>query len=245
MSVIALHVSEHGVSMACDGVSYRSDGKISGFVSKMYPLVHLNAVMGNTGVGGICAAIIHLMGDHVRDFDHLVEVIPELFKFAYNKIVETHVPNVDDLPPSCVVIAGWSSLRNSYSAYRVMSYAKQTKDSTSGKNIELKPWKVHEIKEFWASFEVPEDKMRSFLVIDSGATDAISYCARYVCAARACSGTKDPDAKGMNFNAGGFLQVLTLYEDDIRTTIAHRWVTDAVGKAIDPEQGERMPSSLM
>lgn len=246
MSAIALCVQDNCVLMAGDGAASAPDtGALVGSMSKITVMPELSAVMGITGVGGFDHLIGWFMPPHVRTFDDLTEVLPELVKHCHSNGVESGMFAGGDFRTN-ICVAGWSDARQKYEGWRVVSYAKEAKNGKTGEKTVLEPWKLLPMPEdgIWCSTApTVEIETRFKLNAPHPDDDNIDTLIRNICAARAKSGISEDG--GAPFNAGCYVQIAMVQKDQASTWIAHRWPEDEIGKPIDPSRGLPMPQHLM
>lgn len=234
MSAIIVDVQQDAIYFAADGVAYGPDGAIRGMTAKIQILPHLECFIGNTGVSGVAAAIQIAMAENIRDFDHLLENLPALFRHAVEQIAIAF--GASGVSKSCVVVGGYSRQRSAFEAYRLMSYAKESLGG-HGSTVTIEPWTLSAIPATWCNVAPTQTAIEACGVMADG-IDPIQYCARVVSACRQKSGS---DEDGEYFNCGGFLQVGVLERNRIDSWIAHRWAEDEVGKPVDPTTGALSP----
>ncbi len=246
MSAIALIVTDDYVVMAGDGVaSDPATGAVVAYMSKLSLMPELNAVMAITGIGGFDHLLGWFMPCGVKDFDDLVEVLPDLVKRChFHAVAQGMIVGGDHR--TNVTVAGWSGQREQFEGWRVVSYEKETIDEGSGRTTVLPPWTLLPMPRdrIWCS-TAPASmiKARFGLPFATDDDNDVDMLVRMICAARAESG--DIAGLAARFNAGAFVQIALVDRRLCQSWIAHRWPEDVIGKPIDPTLGEPMPKYLM
>lgn len=232
--------------IAADGVATDPvTGAVCGTVSKIITFPHISAVMGITGMGGFTHLMQWFVPPHVSTFDEMVEILPELVGFTWRYIQDREIA-AHGMFNCCIVVGGWSEARQKFEGWRVVTYAKESV-LANGETRILEPFVAHPMPSdgrMWASAGPGEDAMKRFGVIDGpeGDSDA-DILIRMICAARTDSGKVSTE--GVNFNAGGFVEVALMQRQYVQSWIAHRWPEDVLGEPVDPDRGQPMPDHLM
>lgn len=251
MSVIAVEVGVDGVILAADGICYDYEtGCVSGHVSKLIAMPHLDCVLGWTGVGDFGLAVHWEIGSLCyEEFDHLLEDFPGHCEAVHRQRFTKrgrYKATAKETQVS-LVLAGWSNERDRYECYRVMSYPKETWDSVEKTMHENEPWTMLPIEGgAWCSMMPNEHALAVCGLADPEVVPDGEIAIRLVCAGRQSSGvtTDDKTGKPQRFNAGGFLQVARLQQGSILTWIGHRWAEDEIGEPVNPTLGPALPSWL-
>lgn len=246
MSAIALAVMDDCVLFAGDGVATDpATGFVVGYMSKITVMPDLNAVIAITGVGGFDHLLGWYMPPHVRTFDDLLNVLPDLVKHCHENGVSNGLFRGGDFRTN-VCVGGWSDERQKFEAWRVVSYPKEAMDRKTGEKTILEPWVLHQMPDgaTWCSTSQSEEVNAKFRLGKPHEDDnAVDTLTRIICASRAGSGT----VEGLDgtFNAGGYIQFAQVQRGYAQSWIAHRWPEDEIGRAIDPSLGLPMPKYLM
>lgn len=247
MSVVAVTVYDDFLVIGGDGVFYEPhNGNVMGAMSKLELMPDLDCVLGITGIGGFGHIMRWMMPKHVRDFDGLVDCLPDLvvrtllemaaggmLKFDYAKV--------------CVVAAGWSEREKKCQAFRVVSHEKAGIDAATLQETILAPWTLHALPSgvLWRNAgSHAEIDARFGLHLATEGADVAEPVIRAICATRASSGPMEQDDQVAIFNAGVFCQVAVLQRSMVQSWIAHRWPEDVVGEPIDPTRGRPLPDHL-
>lgn len=244
MSVIALQIRDDYVIMAGDGVSTNpEDGSVAAYMSKLTAIPSKDCLIGITGVGGFNYVMQWFMPARVKNFDDLIDDLPYLVKHVDEHMHASDMIRFSDARTN-VVVAGWSHRDNAFKGYRVVTYAKESRDAATGETSILEPWVLHEMPAgMWASVGPPQETLEEFGVYGDVKDDA-ELLTRMVCATRWESGKVKQDGMPYTFNAGGFVEIALLTRGQVHTWIAHRWPEDVIGLPIDPSKGERLPPYL-
>jgi hypothetical protein len=247
MSIVAMHVDpERGVYVGSDGVSYRADGNVHSYVSKVLTVPHLNCLVAVVGVGQqlpIVADLIERGGTDVAftSFDLVVANFYELFRQVERTLVK--MPGFLEIENwnSTMIIAGWSDEHQRFEAHKISNYGKdvlpmldQASSLEEAMMYQVTPYEVQKIGEGYVSAWPGEEVAQRFGI--GGSMPVLDYLARVVSAGRATSEV-GPER---TFMAGGFLQITALTRDKITSWIAHRW-PDRLGAPVDPSSGAAMP----
>ncbi len=244
MSAVIVSIQDNCVVLAADGICYGEGGIVSGYMSKMHVLPHLNCVLTWTGMAPMGIGMLLMMGQHMISFDHLVEHFGNIAKATHERVL-IEMPQQAEVSETTVMVAGWSEARQAFEAYRVMSYEKGTVSSDTGETTKSEPWTIYPVQGTWASFNPGADLLQEFGLADADGMQADEICIRFICASRARSGGADQVPSGRPFNCGGFLQVAILSKDQVDTWIEQRWPEDAIGRVIDPSLGARLPERIL
>ena len=247
MSVVAMIVKPDEYALiAADGVATDPvSGTVCGTMSKVIAFPHISAVMGITGLGGFTHLMQWFVPPHVSTFDEMIEVLPELVEFTWNFIQDRAIA-AHGMFNCCIVVGGWSESRQQFEGWRVVTYPKES-IMANGETRILEPFVAHPMPNdgrMWSSTNPGTDTLKRFGVIDGPEDQSdVDAIIRAICAARTESGRVSTE--GVNFNAGGFVEVALMHRHHVQSWIAHVWPEDVAGEPIDPTRGQPMPDHLM
>lgn len=250
MSAVAIAVGADGIIVASDGVSYDYEsGNVGHYVSKVIVMPEYSCFIAATGMGAFGAALRWEADQNINSFDDLVDGFERLAKDVHRRLCIQHYGSfaAPETEMSCV-IGGWSERRQAYEAYRLVSYAKPSVRLVDGKSVEyeLEPFRMEDLPAaIWCS-HLPAHAASFGITPPPADMETAEILARLICACRAGSGfVEEDDGPGRHYNVGGFLQMTIVQRDHIQSWIPHRWPEDEIGKPIDPNKGERIPSWQM
>ncbi|RXV64857.1 hypothetical protein C6W92_06035 [Roseovarius sp. A46] len=248
MSVLTVAVRPQEFALlAADGVSTDPrTGAVHQYLEKIKIYPSLSCAIGVTGMGKLDTMIDLFMPESVQEFDHLVEFLPGMVRYAQNQMIESGRLMCDDIR-SNVVAAGWSSRAQEFKAYRVLTYPKGSQNAETGETVTLEPWVAHEMQPYgtWTSSAPhPEAWESCGLDQERDGEDEGATLTRIVCAGRQSSGKIFQDEADYPYNAGGFVQLALVNQGHCRTWITHRWPEDVIGEPIDPTRGVILPAHL-
>lgn len=235
MSFIVAHVVANGIVFAADGATYDIEtGELMGPIHKLFALPHLNAIIGNVGIGGFGHVLQMAIGSDFSTFDGLCDGFVDACQRA--KLMMSQGKLWPAEARATAILGGWSETRQAYELYKVHSSPKEAIEA-DGTLVTHEKWKLHKVEGQWMSTAPSEEEMRQCGLLTDEEMPVFDGVARLACAARLHSGI---DIEG-RYGVGCFLQMAVLQNTNITSWIAHRW-PDKLGEPIDPSCGELLPS---
>lgn len=119
VTALNAYLGSDGAIVLADTLATTADLQPVGFTSKIYPVLHLGAVISGRGSHDLISGYArHVMGvEPIRDFDDLVERTPGVLTLGA-KILEGWWPG-----PSTVYLWGWSAADGRFRGYAFSSRA--------------------------------------------------------------------------------------------------------------------------
>lgn len=243
MTALAIIRTENGIVLASDGAGYdESDGTLQAIVTKVALMPEWSCVFGCRGTGGVTERAQALLrvaagdGAVIEDFDDVFMLLPELCRRLYDERTREQ----GEPAHFSMLVGGYSLERSRWETYRIGTrpFPRSDAQHPAFEPLALPPSYFAPTPDAvgWEAVGVSE----SFIKTEP--FDPVDVAIRAICAGRLSKDGPVDDPGRELCTVGGFLQVTTVSEDSVTSTIVHRW-PDARGVPLEP-RGELLPPSM-
>lgn len=244
MSAIVSIRGDDGVVIAADTISYSTTGEVLSLTAcKVLPVLEMNCVIGNVGIGGFTTTLRDCIGAKYIDFDEMLLGIVDDFRIVHEHFVDRSYAEFAGNVNATVMVAGWSEKNQRFETFRISSRQKEI--VVAGESSWSSAFSLVETPGCWVSSAYRQvDCERFGINWEEEGPNLVDLAQRIICACRAASSASGSgDFEGLPYAVGGQLQVTLLQKNHITQWVAHRW-PDQIGELVNPEAGDPMPQRL-
>jgi hypothetical protein len=210
-----------------DGASYDLEGKLLSVGNKTHILSSLSAAMLFSGRAIVSSYIVHHLQHQARDFDHLMEIMPDRLEEMVDHLTELF--GVDASPAAKgapqgfrAFVAGFSERRR-----RTVAFSISSVEDDAGRE----PYAIHEAP---GGFQSPGVSDEQCMLGFGGPPTVTPENIEDVALTMLELQRQKPFPDDGRFMIGGLAELVTVRRDSIQTKILKRWDEDLIGEVIKP-----------
>lgn len=228
MTAINVIRRNDGVIFLTDTASYRRDGVVKQFSSKVLMMPLIPAVLAFRGSNLVAENMVPIVTGGLSDYDELLEFLPISAKVAVENAMPISQFGINGGKAE-IVVGGWSKARNRAETHVLFTYEGAKVGTADGTLMDVEPYTIVEAPPVMGT-QPPQDLADEFGLPHFDAAevfDPIVHGIPLMQAQRRFKGELE------FYAVGGSIQMTTVYPSGIDSRVIHTW-PDKADQPITP-----------